>query len=85
MFQILYEIRETKGLPWIASPTLGSNVAEGLRMGLRSITNMTVLGRLRNDTTGFESVSDEDYNSIRDAMEAPEEFEHGFPKQPSDP
>ena len=74
-FRVLHEIRETKGLPWMARPMLSTNVAAAIRTGLRSITDAAIFARLRNDTTGFEDAEDEDYDSIRDAMEGIGRFE----------
>ena len=81
-FRALVEIRETKGLPWVASPTLEPAVAQSIRLGLQSITDKAVLARLRNDTTGFEHALDEDYNSIRDAMTGAEAFDGPLSKGP---
>jgi len=84
-FHILDEARETKGLPWVASPKLNSAVAESIRVGLLSIKEKAVLERLRNDTTGFEMAVDADYDSIRDAMKQAQKFDSGLPRQPPAP
>ena len=82
-FRILHNVKETKGLPWVARPGLDPRIAREICAGLLSIKDKAVLERLKNDTTGFEQALDEDHDSIREAMRQAENFDGALTNRPA--
>ena len=79
---IVREFKEAMGLPWVASTNLNAEAIASIRAGLLAIRDQVMLKALGNGTTGFLEARDEDYNSLREAMEKAAKFDSPNVPQP---